>query len=118
MAERFSGCKFSLLHSRGEVSVVGLLCKLLDYRGREPLQHFCPAITTTPPTHFYSFRSLSCYTLLLSSLVQFTSLDLFRRSFFGAIANIWASTSLGIKLRGNEEGWTVVKKLLQRHICV
>jgi len=69
MAERFSGCKFPSLHSHREASVVRLLCKLLGSWGRGPLQHFCPAITTTPSTHAYSLRSLNCDPLLL-----FTSL--------------------------------------------
>ena len=64
MAERFSRCKFPSLHSRHEVSSVGLLHKLLDKRGRGPPQHFYPAITTTPPTHSYSLQSLSCDPLL------------------------------------------------------
>ena len=65
MAERFSGCKFPSLHSCHEASVVGLHCKLLDSRGQGPLQHFCPAITTTPPAHSYSLQSLNCDPLLL-----------------------------------------------------
>ena len=59
MAERFSRCKFPSLHSCREVSLVGLLHKLLDKRGRGPLQHFYPPINTTPPTHSYSLQSLS-----------------------------------------------------------
>ena len=69
MAERFSGCKFPLLHSRREASAVGLLCKLFDSRGQGPLQHFCPAITTTPPTHSYSLKSLSCDPLFFTGSI-------------------------------------------------
>ena len=100
-AERFCGCEFPSLHSRRKVSAVGLLCKLLDSQGRGPLQHFRPVIATTP-THSYSLRSLNCDPLLLSSPARFTSLDLFRRSFFGTIANILASTPVSIRPRGYE----------------
>ena len=67
MAERFNRCKFSSLHSHRKVSAVGLLCKLFDSQGQGLLQHFCPAITTTLPTHSYSLRSLSCDLMLVSS---------------------------------------------------
>ena len=117
MAERFSGCEFPSLHSYCKASAVGLLRKLLDSRERGPLQHFCPVIAI-PPTHSYSLRSLNCDPLLLSSPVWYSSLDWFQRSFFGTIANIWASTPSSIRLRGYDEGWAVIRKLLQRHICV
>ena len=116
MAERFCGCEFPSLHSRCKASAVGLLCKLLDSWGRGPLQDFCPFIAT-PPTHSNSLRSLNCDPLLSSSPVWCTSLDLFRRSFFSTIANICASAPWSIRLRGYEEGWAVIKTLLQRHIC-
>jgi len=70
IAERFSGCEFRSLHSHCEVSVVQLLCELLDSQGRGKLQHFCPVIATTPLTHSYSLRSLNCDPLLLSLPVQ------------------------------------------------
>ena len=44
------------------------------------------------------------------------SLGLFRKSFFGKIANIWASTSLSIRLRGR--ACTVVRKPLQTYLCL
>ena len=31
---------------------------------------------------------------------------------------VWVSTPLDIRLRGSEEGWSTVLKLLQRHLCV
>ena len=68
-------------------SAIGLLCKLLDFRGRGPLQLFCPNFVH-PATHSYSLRSVNTDSLLLSSTIQFNLLDLFRRSFFGTIIDI------------------------------
>ena len=78
------------------------------------LSDFCHCSMDT----FYSLRSLNDNSSSLSSSVHYTSLDLFRRSFLGAITNIWASTPFDIRLRGSEERWSIVLKLLQRHLCV
>ena len=48
-----SECTFPSLHSRCEVSAVGLLRTLLDLQGRVPLQQFCPSFATAPLPHFY-----------------------------------------------------------------
>ena len=75
MAEKLSECAFPSLHSRREASVVDLLCKLLDFQGRGPLQQFCPTFSTAPLTHSYCLRSLNDDPLSLSSSVQYTSLE-------------------------------------------
>jgi len=66
-AEKLSDCTFPSLHSRREVSAVGLLCKLLDFQG---WGQFCPAFATTPLTHSYCLRNLSDDPLLLSSSIK------------------------------------------------
>ena len=53
MAEKLSECAFPLLHSRRGASAVGVLSKLLDFRGRGPLQQFCLTFATAPLTHSY-----------------------------------------------------------------
>ena len=116
-AEKLSDCTFPSLHSHHEASAVGLLCKLLDFRGQGPLQQFCPSFATTPLIHSYSLRNLSDDPLLLSSTIKYNSLDLYRRSFLGAITNIWASTPHNIRLRGSEEDWYSIIKLLQKYLC-
>ena len=118
MAEKLSECAFPSLHSGHEASAVGLFCKLLDFRGQGPLHQFCPTFATAPLTHSYYLRRLNDNPLSLFPSVQCTSLDLFRRSVLGAITNISASTPLDIRLRGSENGWSTVLKLLQRQICV
>jgi len=92
------------------------VCKLLDFHGHGPLQLFCPTFAT-PPTHTYRLRSLANDSLLFSSSIQFTSLDLFRRSFIGATLDIWAETPAELKPRGADQGWSTVLKLF-RNICV
>ena len=95
---------------------IRLLCKQLDFRGHGPLQLFCPNFVN-PTTHSYSLRSMNTDSLLLSSTIQFNSLDLFRRSFFGAIIDIWAATPVELRRRGVDQGWSTVVKLLQKCVC-
>ena len=74
------------LSRRRHAAALGLLCKLLDGTCQEHLQMFCAAF-------------LSSVSLLRRSqhlnfpqpylLVNPTSLDLFRRSFLGCIADVW-----------------------------
>jgi len=80
LAERLCGCVFPPLQSHRAASAIELLCKLLNFHGRGPLQLFCPAFDT-PATHTYQLRGLTNDSLLFSSSIQFNSLDLFRRSF-------------------------------------
>ena len=93
-----------------------LLCKLLDGQCREPLQNFCPVLISV--THTYHLRHVIDDPLSLLVLTQFNSLDLFIRSFLGAIPLIWASLSLTLRQRGAAEGWTAVCHLLQKHLIV
>ena len=47
-----------MLQSHRAASAIGLLCKLLDFRGRGPLQLFCLNFVN-PATHSYSLRSVN-----------------------------------------------------------
>jgi len=44
LAERLSGCVFPALWSRRAASTIGLVCKLLDFCGRGPLQFFLSSL--------------------------------------------------------------------------
>ena len=103
LAERISGRVFPTLQSRRAASAIGLLCKLLDFCGRGPLQLFCPNFVN-PATHSYSLRSVNTDSLLLSSTIQFNLLDLFRRSFFGVIIDICMGCYLdrGVMIKGGQ----------------
>ena len=79
-AERMSGRVFPTLQSCCAASAIGLLFKLLDFCGGGPLQLFCLNFVN-PATHSYSLRSVNTDSLLLSSTIQFNSLDLFRSCF-------------------------------------
>ena len=63
---------FPTLQSHSAASAIGLIFKLLDFRGRGPLQLFCPSFVN-PATHSYSLRSVNTDSLLLSSTIQFNS---------------------------------------------
>jgi len=101
LAERLNGCVFPALQSCHATSTIGPLCKLLH--GHWQLQHFFLTFVS-PVTHTYSLRSLTNDLLLLSSSIQFNSLDLFRRSFIGAIPDIWAATPVELRLRDADQG--------------
>ena len=73
---------------RREASAVGLLCKLLDFRGRGPLQQFYPSSATTPLTHSYSLRNLVMILSYYPHQLSITPWISIYRSFLGAIANI------------------------------
>ena len=92
MAERLCGTTFSSLASRHKASSIGLLCKLLDSRCQEPLQGFCPVLTTV--TYPYSFRHVMDDCLSLKQLISYNSLDLFINSYLGVIHSIWATIPL------------------------
>ena len=115
-AERMCQVTFPLLSSRRKASAIGLLCKLLDGQCRGPLQNFCPLLTSV--THTYHLRHVTDDPLSLQVLTQFNSLDIFIRSFLGAIPLIWASLPLTLRQRGAAEGWTTVRHMLQRHFIV
>ena len=115
-AERMCQVTFPLLSSRRKASAIGLLCKLLDGQCRGPLQNFCPLLTSV--THTYHLRHVTDDPLSLQVLTQFNSLDIFIRSFLGAIPLIWASLPLTLRQRAAAEGWTTVRHMLQRHFIV
>ena len=54
LAEKLCGTTFSSLSSRRNASSIGLLCKLQDLLCRDPLQSFCPDLTSIK--YPYSFR--------------------------------------------------------------
>jgi len=54
-----------------------------------------------------------CYKNQCSS----SSLDLFRRSFIGVIPDIWAAIPVELRMRGADQGWSTVMKLLQTYVC-
>ena len=66
----------------------------------------------------YGLRSMANGSLLFSSSIRCPSLDLFRRSFIGAISGIWAATPAELRLRGADQGWSTILKLLQKYMCV
>ena len=53
MAGRMCNTTFSSLATHCNVSFIGLFCNLLDLQCREPLQNFCPILTSV--IHAYSF---------------------------------------------------------------
>jgi len=81
-AERLVGSTFPTLHSRRCASAIGLLCKVLDLRCREPLQLFCLAFVATPVSHSYYLQSSSDDCLLLLSPVQHNSLWIYFEEVF------------------------------------
>ena len=89
LAEKLCGATFSSLSSCRNASFVSLLCKLLDLQYWDPLQSFCPALTSV---HYaYSF----CHLGMTIFCCKYKSLDLFINSCLRKIPSIWT----GIPLR-------------------
>ena len=94
------------LQSRHAASAI-ILCKLLDLHGRGPLQLFCPNFVN-PATHSYRLRSLTNDSLLFSTTIQFNSLSV-QEKFYWCI---WAAISVELRLRGADQRWSTVIKLM------
>ena len=88
-AEWLCSTSFVPLSRHCYASALGLLCKLLDGTCREHLQMFCPTFLSSVSLP----RRSQCLNLprpyLLVDPITATSLDLFRRSFLGCIADVW-----------------------------
>ena len=113
-AERLCQISFQPLSSRRKAGAIGLLCKLLDSHCQQPLQNFSPTLVSV--THPRCLRYISDDPLLLRSSVKYNSLDLFIRSFLGAISTVWSTIPLALRERGAVEGWSAVRHFLQRHL--
>ena len=90
-AERLCQISFQPLSSRRKAGAIGLLCKLLDSHCQQPLQNFSPTLVSV--THP---RCLRYDPLLLRSSGKYNSLDLFIRSFLGAISTVWSTIPLAL----------------------
>ena len=113
-AEKLCATTFSSLTSCCNASSIGLLCKLQDLLCRDPLQSFCPTLTSIQ--YPYSFRHVEDDDFLLQQLTRYNSLDLFINSFLGQIPSIWASIPLTLRQRTFDERWTNLHQLLQQNI--
>ena len=113
-AERLCQISFQPLSSRRKAGAIGLLCKFLDSRCQQPLQNFSPTLVSV--THPRCLRYISDDPLLLRSSVKYNSLDIFIRSFLGAISIVWSTIPLALRERGAVEGWSAVHHFLQRHL--
>ena len=112
-AERLCQVSFQPLSSHHKAGAIGLLCKLLDSRCQQPLQNFSPTLVSV--THPRCLRYISDDPLLLRSSVKYNSLDLFIRSFLGAISTVWSTIPFALRERAIEE-WSAVHHFLQRHL--
>ena len=78
---------------------------------RDPLQSFCPALTSIK--YPYSFHHVEDDDFLLQQLTRYNS---FINSFLGQIPSIWASIPLTLRQRTLDERWTNLRQLLQQNI--
>ena len=85
-AERIGNFKVEPLESRREAAAVRLALKLMDGQGRGKLQDFAPQIADVG-----SYRPSRHHTngMRPKTMAKVRSLDVFKRSFIGAIPVIW-----------------------------
>ena len=116
-AERLCSSSFVPLSRHRHAAALGLLCKLLDGTCRKHLQMFCPAFLSSVSLPWRS----QCLNLprpyLLINPITATSLDLFRRSFLGCIADIWNDVQLDHIRSSVYQSWTLLLCEMQNVIC-
>ena len=83
---------------RHEASAIGLLCGLLGSQCQGTLQTFCPTLVSV--THARSLRHVIDDPLLLQCSTKYSLLDIFKNSFLGMIATIWAIIPLPLREKG------------------
>ena len=107
-AERIGNFKVESLESRREAAAVRLALKLMDGQGRGKLQDFAPQIADVG-----SYRPSRHHTngMRPKTMAKVRSLDVFKRSFIGAIPVIWNKLPKGIIEKGKARGWRKIKKL-------
>ena len=107
-AERIGNFTIETLEARREAAAIRLALKLMDGRGRGKLQDFAPQVMDSK-----SCRPSRHYTngMRLETTVKARSLNVFKRSFIGAVPVIWNKLPKDIIDKGKARGWTKIKKL-------
>jgi hypothetical protein len=107
-AERIGNFKIESLESRREAAAIRLALKLMDGRGRGRLQDYAPQIMDMG-----SYRPSRHHTngMRLKPTVKARSLNVFKRSFIGAVPIIWNKLPKDIIDKGKARGWMKIKKL-------
>ena len=85
-AQRMGGFEVEPLSVRRDAAVLSFALKLLDDAVVPPLRQFKPKLVLVPVS---KIRSRPCG-LQVESITSATSLNLFKRSFFGRLPDIWA----------------------------
>ena len=126
-AEKLCGFTFQPLKARREASCFGLLCKMLDGVGVQPLLDMCPQFQLEDCSSgvvggigINSSSTRSCnlqVTNMVGKLRDGTSLRTFERSFIAQAHHIFNKLPVELKAQGLELGWMSVLKAGQRFLA-
>ena len=108
-AEKIGGFKIETLGSRREAAAVAFSLKLMDGRARGPLKNFIPIVEEVIPqdTVSASVRSKQYGWLMpdwTNRVKGSESLDMYKRSFWGVLPQIWSALPQELVREGIEKG--------------
>ena len=120
-AEKIGGFKIETLGSRREAAAVAFSLKLMDGRAKGPLKNFIPIVEEVMPqdTVSASVRSKQYGWLMpdwTNRVKGFKSLDMYKRSFWGVLPQIWSTLPQGLVREGIEKGWSRIKSRCTKYI--
>ena len=107
-AERIGGFTIEPLQARRDAAAVSLALKMLDGKVQGELKCFTPVLSE--PLRLCKKRTRnSLEGIQVVSKVRACSLDVYRRSFLGALPKIWSKLPVDLIRKGERYGWLKIK---------
>ena len=107
-AERIGGFTIEPLQARRDAAAVSLALKMLDGKVQGELKCFTPVLSE--PLRLCKKRTRnSLEGIQVVSKVRARSLDVYKRSFLGALPKIWSKLPMDLIRRGERCGWLKIK---------
>ena len=107
-AERIGGFTIEPLQARRDAAAVSLALKMLDGKVQGELKCFTPVLSE--PLRLCKKRTRnSLEGIQVVSKVRARSLDVYKRSFLGALPKIWSRLPMDLIRRGERYGWLKIK---------
>ena len=116
-AEKVGGFTVEALGVRREAAAVAFALKSMAGKTRGVLKDFIPAVqeVRAPDNVCAAVRSKQ-YGWLMPSYKNHTSLDLYKRGFWGVLPKIWSTLPQELVSEGRSRGWLRIKSRCTRHI--
>ena len=117
VAERLGKFEVESLESRRQAAAVALALKMLDHRCRPGLQKFAPQLVNghhSSHSHHtqHKLQGAQIHPVRLSKV----PLDIFKRSFFGQLPQIWSKLPQDLIEEGKLKSWSKISKRCKQHL--